>query len=913
MVGVHYCREPRAQKRLMRRLLRSLIFQFRSLFGYNHKQADLDEEVQFHIDMVIKERVGQGISPKIARKEALKEFGGVEQTKEDCRNIWTTSVFIDLLRDIRFGVYSLRKSPGFSLAVIITLALCIGLNTTILSTLYSLILKPLPFENSERLVQVFNIGRNAPLGSGRSASGWTQYLDFKKRTDLFEGLALRQPLTKIISRNSIARRVRGQSVSADFFDLMRVKPLLGRFFSTEEIDPGPGHVIVLTESTWENEYNADPSVIGQQIRVDNNLLYTIIGVAPRSVEMFDYGAKFFIPFKVNAHPQLNPTITRYGDGADLWVRLKKGISHEVYLEQLQAIERHWYEGVASVAGRQHYEAVFERIELDSENPLKHSLILLQGGAVLVLLVGCLNITNLLLSRAGQKHHELSIRNALGAGKFALRKLMVIESFLLTAVAMGGGIILAWAGLNIINGYLAALAPAATPIVLDKSVLASIIAILGGLALLMGILPIESLWKAGLFQKISGSNNRTSSEGSFTRKLSNTLVIIQVAVAFALLIGAGLLFNSFNNVLAVDPGFEATRIVKGRVEPWEFYQQKTDTASLMHRITVAMKEIPSVQNVGFSLFESFLPYSPDNIRDFVIRGTPKEPSQQMLIHFVSPEYLTTMGIPILKGRDFNQKDSHSKSHIPSFIVDEIFAHRFFKDGNAVGAEISQGNNPPLSETAWSRIIGVTGRANLQGLEQRDGLPVVYACMSLDEGPWSVFTILLRTSRSTVDITKNMRTKLREIDPRLPLIDAETLQDSINDLLLNRKAITLLLSSFAGLTLLLALVGIYGVLAYDVLQRRREIGIRIALGASKQQVLMLILREGLLKTMIGLGLGIIGAFSISHYLNNLLFDITPFDLLTYVRVSSILFIVALTASYLPARRAANLDPLKTLTAE
>ncbi len=861
--------------------------------------------MRFHLENLIEENLKQGMGSKEARNEALKEFGGIEKYKEECRDSWEIRFLMGLLRDIRSTVYSLRKSPGFSLAVIGILALCIGANTTVLSALYSLVLKPLPFENSDQLVKVINVRKNTPADSLFNSSSWTQYLDFKEYADLFEGCALRQPLTKVITWNSSVMRVKGQGVSADFFDLVDVKPLLGRFFSPEEVDPGPGHLVVLTQTVWENEYESNSDVIGQQLLFDDNILYTIIGIAPRSVETFDFEAKFFIPYAFNKYSFDRQS--RYSHGADLWMRLKEGVSREAGLEQLRKIEHHWYEEEANAKSREYYKTAFDQLEFDQVHRLKDSLLLLEGGALFVLLVGCLNVVNLLLSRAGQKCHELSIRNALGAGKFILKRLMLIESTLLTAVAMGIGILLTFGGLRVINQYLIILDPSAMPIVLDTTILSLILTTTGGIALLMGSLPIELLWKAGLLQRVD-SSKRTSSAGSFTRKLSSTLVVGQVAVAFALLIGASLLFRSFNKVLAVEPGFEATRIIKGRVESLREFYKSADTAALKQRVIAGMQEIPGIQNVSLSLYESFMPYNGENTRNFVIRGAPEDASQIMVRHVVSPDYFTTMGIPILEGREFNPGDTKEST----YIVDEVFARRFFKDRSAVGAEINTDNQPPPSGQPWSRIVGVVARANLRGLEQRDGLPIVYAVMTSQQTSWN-FTILLRTSRPPGDVIKDMRAKLREIDPRLPLSKVETLQESLENMLLNRKGITLLFVSFAGLALLLSVVGIYAVLAYDVLQRKREIGIRIALGASKRQVLALILKEELLKTGIGLTLGVVGALLLSYYLSSLLFDIRPLDPTTYIFVSLLLFTIALTASYLPARRAANLDPLKTLAVE
>ncbi len=883
----------------------------KSLFRSNAISEEINEELEQHIEFLTAEFVAKGMSPEVARKAALKKFGNVESLKEDCRDIRGTRVVMDLIRDIRVTVYSLRKSSGFSLAVIIPLVLCIGANTTVLSALYGIVLKPLPIENPERVVQLFNFSKernSSGVKNLHSSSSWNQYSDLKKRSDLFEGCALRWRVKKLVSRDASFSMINGQKVTAGFFDLMGAKPLLGRFFLPEEVDPGPGHVVVLTQTAWENEYDSDPNVIGQELLFEESISYTIIGVAPRNMEAFEQQARFFIPWEVDNRDR-NFARGRYNAFSnDLWLRLKKDVSREAALEQIREMERDWYEEIANADARRSFKS-YDRFEFDLPHPLAGSLYLLEGGSFLILLVGCFNVMTLVLSRVNQKRHELSIRTALGSAKSRLRRLMLVENILLIIVAVGVGMILAWGGTMVINEYLSVLSPATGPIELDLTVFVVTLVLMTGVVIVMSLLPLEILWRAGLLQRVD-SSQRTSSAGGFSRKLSNGMIVGQVAIAFVMLIGAGLLFRSFQNVRSVDPGFEANQVVQGQldyatVKP--FYRWR-DLPDLRKRILAGMKEIPGVESVSFSMYRMFSADPRREGRNFRIRGEPLDPSHVRNTHTVTPELFTTMGIPILEGRSFNSGDDHN-----SIIVDELFARRYFKDRSPVGAEVhwNPTSPPPLGQP-WQRIVGVAARVNFLGQEQRDGVPFEYQCWPIDAGGWE-YTILLRTSRDTEGVIRDMRATLREIDPRLPLSYASSLQESLDEMLLSRKGITLLLLSFAGLALLLSLLGVYAVLAYDVLQRRREIGIRMALGASKQQVYLLILRNGLMKTFIGLGLGIFGSTVLSRFLSSFLFDITSFDLLTYIATVSLFVIAALAACYLPARRAANLDPLKILTVE
>lgn len=892
------------------RFFYKLSFWLRALIHGNRKNDELTQELERHIELEVASLISTGVKENKARQTVLQEFGNVESLKEECRDSWGVRFIHDVVRDLRFTINSLRRSPLFSITVITSISLCVAANITVFSSLYGFILKPLPFPEPDRLVQIFNVGESSTHGRqgshGRlpSMSGWTQYIDFKDNATFFEGFALSKPVVKIMKHNEAPQYTNGRTVSADFFNLLEVKPVIGRFFTTAEVDPGPGRVVVLTQSVWESEHQADPEVLGRQIRFDNGVVYTIIGVAPRSLESLDFETRFFIPYEFNHHTR--DIQNRYGDGADLWARLKPRVSREFAQKQLTSIEQHWTDKIADNNGQAH-KAYHQMtgIKFDLAHPLKNSLTLLQTGALFVLAVGCLNVMTLLIGRAGQRQQELAIRSALGANKSTLRRLLLLESSLLTGLAMlvGGGI--SWSALRLINAHLATLDPSANPVTMDGVTIITTLITGVGAGFTMGLLPLELLWKGGHLD--GASNSRTASMSLKAKRAINCLVIGQVAFAFALLVGAGLLLRSFANITAVAPGFDAAHVIKGRVELRTFYQNRSDTVDLKRRVITAMEEIPGVQSAALSQYKSFLPYSMENMRNFVLNGAPWDGSQRVVRHLVTGSFFQTMGISMLDGRTFQTGD-----YEVGYIVDETFAQRFLKGRAAIGAELYLDNKPPVTGQNWRRIIGVVSRANMRGLEQRDGNPIVYTLMEDLQGSWS-FTILLRTNRQTGDVIKDMQTKLRDIDPRLPLSEVETLQDALDGMLLARRGITILSGAFAGLALLLSVMGIYAVLAYDVLQRRKEIGIRKALGATIGQLISMILLQGLAKTVIGLGLGLVGAIATSHYLKSHLFDLKPFDPVTYLALSGFLLLVGLAASYIPAHRAGKVDPMDALRLE
>lgn len=685
---------------------------------------------------------------------------------------------------------------------------------------------------------------------------------------------------------------------------MGVEPVLGRFFLPEEGDPGPGYVVVLSRSYWETDFDSDPDVVGKQILFDDGVPYTIIGVAPRSMEAFDYQAKFTVPYFANARAR-NPARGRYNThGDDLWLRLRPGVGREAALERIRAIERDWFQNVADADGRRVYQAYDGRVQFDLPHPLKGSLYLLEGSSLFIFLTGCFNVMILFLSRVNQKRHELSLRRALGAEMFALRRLMLVESGLLGSVAALAGAAMAWVGTAVISRRLATLSPHTMPIELDALVLAGALAASLGIVGAMNLIPLEVLWRAGALGAID-SSRRTASAGRFSSKLSGGMVVGQVAIAFVMLIGGGLLLSSFRNVLAVDPGFDPARVVEGRIDfntIRAFYPSRNDAAGVKRRIYDAMAEIPGVESVGLSMF----PILSHDLRaggtNFMSSGAATSAAYRPSGNYVSPGFFATMGIPILSGRACEASDTEQ-----SVVVDELFARRILGDLNAVGLGVPREDARPKE-----RVIGVSGRANLRGLEQRDQQPFIYSCEAIDQGWWE-YSILLRTSRRADAVIHDMRETLREVDSRLALSYAGSLQQSLDDMLVSRRAITVLLACFAGLAFLLSAIGVYAVLANSVIERRREIGIRYALGATGREIYRLILANGFAKAATGLGLGIVGAIAVTRFLTRFLFDVTSLDPLTYFAAIVLILAAALAACLLPARRALGIHPAESLRAE
>jgi putative ABC transport system permease protein len=788
--------------------------------------------------------------------------------------------------------------------VIGTLVLCIGPNTAILSVLYSLVLKPLPFRDSEQLVRITNVAEKS--GGAKYQSTLAQYRDFRANADRFESFALWTGQNYTLGGGDTPRRVWGAQVTADFFTLLQVEPLLGRFFAAEEQVSGKDRVIVLTQSFWESHYNRDPTILGREINLGDGL-FVVIGVAPRGVEALDAQVRFFRPF-VETPSRADP-LSRYEAEAIVLGRLQMGVTVEEARAQLQVLEQRFYNVSADARLRRWldeggYRIGVGRVREEETAGLRSPLLMLQGGALLVLLIGCVNVVNLWLARVSAKRTEFAVRYSLGAGRTTLLRQILWESLLLTGAATVAGVGLAWGGLQVFNQYLAVIQRTMHPVALEPGVLGCVGVVLATVAVIVSVLPWALLWRSGL----SVTTSRTASAGRKVRFMGGALVIAQVAISLVLLAGAGLLLRSFAQVLAVKPGFDASRIVQGRITFPKGYEDAGINVATQQRVLAAMKEIPGVESAASV---SDFGVSPDfGTLSVVVRGAePVAGERQATGQFVSPEFFETMGIPILEGRAFTGTDFLRDG--TTVVVDQAFAERYFPGRSAVGQEISFDPGGPPEGAPWLRIIGVVGRAQLTGLEQRDGLPFAYGPFNEVSAPG--ITLLLRTSRPLTEVLNEMRGKLHEIDARLPLYETTTLQDVIDGLLTPRRGLVLLLGMFAGLALILAGVGLYGVLAYDVSQRTKEIGIRGAIGATRRQIVGLIMRQGVEKSIAGIGLGLIGAFYFTRFLEGFLFDVKPTDPLVFLGVSCLLLGVAVAASWLPARRAAKVDPVVALRAE
>lgn len=817
----------------------------------------------------------------------------------------SASLATGLLGDLRHAVRLLLKSKGLTAATLLTLALCIGATTAIFSSVHSLLLKPLPFAEPERIVELYTSAKKA--GLDRMPANVPFYLDYSRNAASYESLALWNFTYLMAGESDRTVRVAAARATAEIFALLRVQPVLGSFFTAEQNKPGADKVVVLSHSQWQAQFNGSPDVIGRDIQFDGEN-YRIIGVAPRVLEAFDRRVAYLLPLSWTP-AQENPQ-GRYGVGINLYGRLKPGVTAGQADAEAKTLEQRYVE-----SGPPQLKAFVERsgmtmnvggVQEQRVRPVRPTLLLLQGGVAFVLLIGCVNVANLLLVRSNARQSELAIRAALGAGRARIARQLLLESLLVTAAGAALGLAFAWGALRVTNAYFAGMLPQALPATLDARVLGFALGLTVVVALLIGLAPIVHTLRTNLAEVIQ-RGTRGSSSGRGVRALSSLLVVAQVSVALMLLTGAGLLVHSFAQAVRVDPGLDPAGVVTGRVALPRVHRASDEAAaSVRERLLQSLREIPGATAVALGSatpFQGGLPINAFTLeRDTLPPGSPQPGAFRV---FVTPGYFETLGIRLVAGRLYTDADMDPKRR--HYVVDESFARRYFPDGNALGGRFAFGPRPEKDED-WPTIIGIVRDVPHNGVEEKSGNPFIYEL--LQGGRPGGLTLFLRTTRPTGDALAALREKVRAIDPGIALFDARPLEEAIGGSYDNRRAVMVLLAAFAGLALFLSALGIYGVLAYDVSQRTREIGVRSAVGASHGQIVGLILRQGLWKAGLGVAIGLVGAFLLSRSMTSLLFNVRPTDPAVYGLVSLLLLGVALLASYLPARRAARIDPLVAL---
>jgi putative ABC transport system permease protein len=806
-----------------------------------------------------------------------------------------------LLQDVRYAARKLLHAPGFTFIAVSTLALAVGATTAIFSVVNGVLLKPLPFPNADRVVFVASVNRE---GTTNPMSA-LDFVDYRDQSKSFVGMAAYDPVPMNATRQaSDPVRLDAAQVGARFFELLGVKPQVGRTFAAGEDVTGASRVVVLTDHLWRNQYGADPRIVGQSLRLDGDV-YTVIGVAPRSLS-FPAGVDLYLPFVFQ--PWMLEASNRGAHSIYAIGRVRDGVSVAAANAELGTIAKRlsvqYPESNTNFGGMA--IPLHERIVGKVDKPLYAMF----GAVVLVLLIACANVANLLLVRASARESEMAVRTALGAARKRIVRQLVTESLLLSAAGAVLGVALASWGVAGVVAFGPEGLPRLQEVAIDKSVLAftGLVAVVTGV--LFGLVPALHAARPDIAQMLR-ENVRGSSRGGSHRTRS-ILVVAEMALAVVLLVGAGLLIHSFVRLINVDPGFNPERVVAFNLSlPSTKYQYERQVRAAAAEITDRLRQMPGTHEVGIT-FGRPLSNSGFMRTTFEVSGwPPSTPNDRHVsqVHMTSPGYFKAMGIPVVRGRLYTPGEDRLDA-APVIVVSEAFAKKYFPVEDPIGKHVEFGITHDTAETGrgtatvQGRIVGIVGDVKQQDLAT-PSYPAAYAPFNT----WALgfFTVLVRTDADPRAVQATIKSVVRDVDADLPIFNLTTMKAAVSDSVSQPRFYMVLLGGFAAIALLLAALGIYGVISYAASQRTRELGIRVALGATGQKIIRLVIAEGVRLAAIGVVLGVLASLVLTRAIASLTFGVGKLDPVTLTLAPLALMTAALLGCYLPARRAARVDPV------
>ena len=881
---------------------------FTSLFRYfSHRQEneqELDQEVCSYLDLLTEEKIRIGMTPEEARRAARVELGGVEQVKEQVREV-RTGVWIEtVLQDLRYGLRVLRNNPGFSALVVLTLALGIGANTAIFSVVYGVLLRPLPYTHGGQLVVVHQRARGQLTDIPFS---YKELVDYREQTRTLAALVEYHSMPFLLLGDNSAERVQTAVVSANFFDVLGVKPLLGRTFLGTDESHNADAVLVLSYQYWQSHQGGDPNIIGKVFHM-NNRPHTVIGVLPPvpqyPAENDVYMPTSQCPFRSSQAFMAN----RKARMMTVFGRLKPEVTSPTAQADLSTIASRIESANPDVYPKADgYGVAVAPLREDLTRRARTTLLVLLGAAGFVLLIACANVANLMLARILKRERELAVRSALGASRARLVRQLLTETVLLSLTGGLLGLWLAYPSLGLLVKFAERFTTRANEVRIDGVVLGFtlVVSVLSGL--LFGFAPALSSGERVSDALKQGSGQATGSRRR--QRLRAGLVVVQIAVSFVLLIGAGLMIRSFEKLLSVDPGFSPDRVLTMNLSPnFSRYTQNAQFVALGDNILRSVRAVGGVESAALS---SSFPFSPLALTsgpgsvNFDIEGrllSPGDLQPRVDTTGVSPGYFETIRQPLLRGRTFTEHDDAEAMKVA--VINQSMAFHRFPSEDPVGKRISfdGGKN-------WITIAGMVGDAREYGLERAVGDEVY---LPVNQSGFAG-SLVARTAVDPTSITPLIRKALHDVDPQLAVDQVATIERLQHESLASPRITAILLGIFAGLALLISASGIAGIMALTVSQRTRELGIRMALGQSKSSVVRMVVRQGLAIALAGTALGLVGAIVLGRLLSSLLYATSPTDISTFAGVSMLFIVVAGLACFLPVRRATRIDPFTALRQE
>ncbi|MGB7921783.1 MAG: ABC transporter permease [Pyrinomonadaceae bacterium] len=810
-----------------------------------------------------------------------------------------------LWQDVRYGMRMLLKRPGFTLVAVLALALGIGANSAIFSVVNAVLLRPLPFDDPERLVVVWE--KRPRQNRDAVPASPADFVDWQKQNQVFERMAAHMPRAFNLTGAGEPEQIVGQLVTADFFSVLGVKAAEGRTLLAEVDRPGGERAVVISHALWQRRFGGDRSLVGKSIRLDDEGV-TVVGVMPPAFQYPEGDSEMWVASRAvvpeaSLPGNPDPLTIRSLHYLNVIARLKQGVTREQAQAEMETISGRLEQQYPNENTGHTSRVVSLHEQLVGD--VRPALLVLLGAVGFVLLIACANVANLLLARATARQKEMSIRTALGAGRLRLVRQLLTESTLLSLMGGAVGLMLALWGVDL----LVALSPEDLPrlkeISLDGRVVGFTLSVSVLTGMIFGLAPALQASKQDLSGALKESA-RGASSGIGRRRTRNLLVIAEVALALVLLVGAGLMVRSFWRLQQADPGFNPQNVVSMELSlPSSKYAKEEQMADFYKKVIGRIETLPGIESVGATWM---LPLSgQDAGSGFEIEGRPPSApgeGQRSTFSSVTPRYFRTMGIPLIKGRDFNDQDTATTPG--AVIINETFARRYFPGEDPLGKRMRRGGeNKP-----WLTVVGIVGDVKHLSLAAE---PRTEFYLSSLQSPQSFMNVVVRTASDPVNLMAAIRQEVWAVDRDQPVANVETMRQLVANSVASARFNTLLLGVFASVAMILAAVGIYGIMAYSVIQRTHEIGIRMALGAGRRDILRMVVGQGMTLAVVGVAIGLLASFALTRVMSSLLYGVTATDPLTFAGVALALVVVALLACYIPARRATKVDPMVALRYE
>lgn len=820
-------------------------------------------------------------------------------------------MFENLIQDFKLSARSLLRDKGFAATVLLTLAICMAAYTATFAIVHSVLLRPLPIPNADRIVLMANVYPKAGVVD-QDISAAPDYFDRLRAVTALQGQAMFDPIVTTLKVNGPAEQVPGMEVTPSFFKLIGIGPVRGRAFTAEEGEIGNDRKVILSYALWQQLYGGDPSALGRELRL-NTTPFTIVGVMPRSFVFLYPEVRFWVPLSFTAQQKKE----YHNNNWENIGLLKPGATIAQVQAQVNALNAANLDQFPEFKPFLINAGFYTKVE-----PLQHmlvkrtesALLLLWGGAALVLLIGGVNIANLALERWSGRGKELATRLALGASRAQLARQLIVENALVAGAGGVLGVLLTTPLLRLVAAIGIDRFPRAEEVRLDGTVVLITLGLAVAVGVLVGLMPIAGAFKLDLNNMLR-EGGRTGTSGTRTRRLRQVLAGAEVALAFVLMAGAGLLLASFHHLLSVDPGFTSQGVVTASVDVPASYRTDGDLRNLMNRTLDSIRRLPGVATAGAT---TTIPFTSPNDSVIMAEGYATKPGESVLApHYliVTPGYFQAMRIALIRGRDFEERDNENAPAV--IIVDEQLARHFWPNRDPIGKRMYTSNdleNPYRAgaDTQWYQVVGVVRNIRLVDLAGT-GSPVGAYYFPYAQAPRRDYTFAVRGNARAAAVVPALRKAMAQIDPDLALADVKTMDDRATLSMSTRRTSLLLALAFGGLALFLSAIGIYGVIAYMVAQRSREIAIRMALGSSRAGVVGLVLRQGLTILAIGLAAGFVGAAGLQKAIANQIYGVRPLDPLVIGAVTVLLGAIALAACAVPTHRATRLDPVAVLKEE